>query len=65
VQGRLTGRDITASVDAECVHCAAPMRIELTSALSYHVLTEGAEPVISLPLVDLKRIKDPSIIHVF
>ena len=65
MQGRLTGQDIQAIVDTECVHCAAPMQIELTSALSYRVVTDGAEPLISMPLVDLKRIQDPSIIHVF
>ncbi len=65
MQGRLTNRDLTAVIDSECAHCARPMQIELTSALSYRVITDGAEPMISLPLIDFKRLKDPSIIHAF
>jgi hypothetical protein len=61
----LTREDIEATVDTTCVHCAAPIRIGLDSALRYRVLTDAAEPVISLPLVDLRHIKDPSIVHVF
>jgi len=65
VQGRLTNRDLTAVIDSECAHCAQPLQIELTSALGYRVVTDGAEPMISLPLIDFKRLKDPSIIHAF
>ena len=65
MQGRLTNRDLTAVIDSECAHCARPMQIELTSALGYRVVTAGAEPVVSLPLIDLHRLKDPSIIHAF
>jgi hypothetical protein len=65
VQGQLTGHDIEAIVDTECAHCSAPMRMELTSALRYRVLTADAEPVISLPIVNLQGLKDPSIIHAF
>jgi hypothetical protein len=61
----LTGRDLNATIDSECAHCARSMQIELTSALAYRVVTVGAEPMISLPLIDLKRLKDPSIIHAF
>lgn len=65
MQGRLTGHDIEAIIDTECAHCSAPMQIELTSALRYRVLTAEAEPVISLPIVNLQRLKEPSIIHAF
>jgi hypothetical protein len=65
VQGRLTGRDVEAIVDTECAHCAAPMQLAVTGALQYRVLTDAAEPVISMPIVDFLRLKDPSIIHAF
>ncbi len=41
------------------------MRIEVTSSLRYRVTTPDAAPVISVPLVNFKRLKDPSIIHAF
>jgi hypothetical protein len=65
VQGQLTGRDLTAVIDTACAHCSRPMRIEVTSSLRYQVTVGGAAPVISVPLVNLKRLKDPSIIHAF
>ncbi len=65
VQGRLTNRNLTAIVESQCAHCAEPIRVELTSELAYRVLSAGATPVVSSPLVDLRGLKDPSIIHAF
>ena len=65
VQGRLTGRELTAVIETACAHCSRPMRVEVTSSLDYRVTTPGADPVISVPLVNFKRLKDPSIIHAF
>ena len=65
MQGRLTGQDIEAIVDTECAHCSAPMQVEVSSALRYRIITEGADPLISMPIVNLQGLKDPSIIHQF
>lgn len=65
MQGQLTGREVTAVIGTACAHCSRQMRIEVTSSLRYRVPTPGAAPVISVPLVNLKRLKDPSIIHAF
>jgi hypothetical protein len=65
VQGQLTGRDLVAVIDTACAHCSRPMRIEISSGLGYRVTTPDADPVVSLPLVNFKRLKDPSIIHAF
>ena len=65
VQGQMTGRELTAAIDTACAHCSQPLRIEVTSSLRYRVTTPEAAPVISVPLVNFKRLKDPSIIHAF
>ena len=65
MQGQLTGREVTAVIDTACAHCSRPVQVEVTSSLAYRVTTPGAVPVISVPLVNLKRLKDPSIIHAF
>ncbi len=65
VQGQLTGREQTAIIETACAHCSWPVQVEVTSSLAYRVTTPSAAPVISVPLVNLKRLKDPSIIHAF
>jgi hypothetical protein len=66
VQGQLTGRELTAVIDSACAHCSRPLRIEVTSSLRYRVMAgDTAAPVISVPLVNFKRLRDPSIIHAF
>ena len=65
MQGQLTGRELTAVIETACAHCSRPIRVEVTGSLAYRVTTPGAAPVISVPLVNFKRLKDPSIIHAF
>ncbi len=65
MQGQLTGRGLTAVIETACAHCGQPVGVEVTSSLAYRVTTPGAAPVISVPLVNFKRLKDPSIIHAF
>lgn len=65
MQGQLTGREVTAVIDTACAHCSRPVQVEVTSSLAYRVTTADAVPVISVPLVNIKRLKDPSIIHAF
>ncbi len=65
MQGQLTGRELTAVIDTTCAHCSRPIQVEVTSSLRYQVQTPEATPVISVPLVNFKRLEDPSIIHAF
>ncbi len=65
MQGQLTGREVTAVIGTACGHCYRPLRIEVTSSLRDRVTTPEATPVLSVPLVNLKRLRDPSIIHAF
>ncbi len=65
MQGQLISRELTAVIDTACAHCSRPIQVEVTSSLGYRVHTPEAAPVISVPLVNFKRLEDPSIIHAF
>jgi hypothetical protein len=41
------------------------MHLEIDSELNYSVVEQGAEPLISIPLVDFRKLADPSIIDAF
>ena len=56
-------RKLSGLLRTKCGHCARP--IELDSELRFRVLSEGARPVVSSPLVDFATLEDPSIIHAF
>lgn len=64
VQGHLRNEPLTVTFRTECAHCAEPLRIEIDSQLRFQV-ADGASPLIFLPIVNFKRLKDPSIIHAF
>jgi hypothetical protein len=65
VQGHLRGEPLSFTIDTECGHCHEPIRIEIDSELSYRVLTQGAEPLVHVPLVDVHKLEEPSIIDRF
>ncbi|MCP4659268.1 MAG: hypothetical protein GY856_27985 [bacterium] len=52
-------------ITTECAHCAQPMQLEIDSELRYRVVEEGAEPLVFLPLVNFRKLTDPSIIDAF
>jgi hypothetical protein len=64
VQGHLRNESLTVTFQTECAHCARPLRIEVDDQLTYRV-ADAAAPLIFVPLVDFKKLKDPSIIHAF
>jgi hypothetical protein len=41
------------------------MNLEIDSDLKYKVLEEGADPRVFVPLVDIDKLDDPSIIDAF
>jgi len=65
VQGPLRNRNLTADITSECACCRRPIEMQVDSDLRYRVLSDGAEPLISVPMVDFRRLEDPSIIHAF
>ena len=64
VQGHLRNESLAITIGTECVHCSSPIRIEVDSDLNFEIL-EGEEPLIFVPLVNFKKLKDPSIIDAF
>jgi len=64
VQGHLRHAPLSVTIRSECAHCARPLRLEIDSTLATRV-EPGANPLAFLPLVDLQKLEDPSIIHAF
>jgi len=65
VQGQLLSRALEAEISTLCRCCDRPLKLSVGSDLSYRVLSDDAEPVISVPAVDFGKLEDPSIIHDF
>ncbi len=65
MQGRLRKRKLSGLLTTECGHCGRPIEIEIDSELRLKVLSQGARPLISAPLVNLRKTKEPSIIDIF
>ncbi len=64
VQGHLRDEPLSFVIETECAHCHEAMRIELDSDLNYRVLTDGADPLVHVPMVNIHEL-DPSIIDGF
>ena len=65
VQGHLREEPLSFTIETECGHCRAPLRIEVDSGLAYRVLTADAQPLVYVPQVDLSKLGTPSIIDSF
>jgi hypothetical protein len=65
VQGQLKGEDISVQVDTVCAHCQRPIQMVVSGDLDIHVDGEGAAPMLTVPMVDMKNLKEPSIIDAF
>jgi hypothetical protein len=65
VQGQLRSEYLASSIETQCAHCQEPIHIEIDSDLNYRVLDEAAAPLIHVPLIDLRKLEEPSIIDAF
>ena len=65
VQGQLLDRTLEAEISTMCRCCDRPLKRSVGSDLSYRILSDKAEPVISVPSVNIGKLEDPSIIHDF
>ena len=52
-------------IQSECGHCGRPLTIEMDSDLNHAVKSTGAEPMVFVPLIDVAKLEDPSIIDAF
>jgi hypothetical protein len=65
VQGQLLSRKVSIIIDTACAHSRRPMRLEVDSDLDVDVVEGSAETVLTAPLLNLAKLKDPSIIDAF
>ncbi len=64
VQGHLTHEPVTVSITSECAHCSESIHFDVNDELHYEG-SDVAQHVVFLPVVDFKKLKDPSIIDAF
>jgi hypothetical protein len=62
VQGNLLRESLAATIKTFCHHCSQPLEIWVDSDLNFKVLTEGAAPLISVPLKNEKTTRAPNIL---
>ena len=65
VEGRLRDETLTVAVDTECACCARPLELEITSELDCRVVSDGASPLLTVPMIDFRRLRAPNIIDDF
>jgi hypothetical protein len=65
VQGQLRHEPLSFLIETSCAHCGEPLSIEIDSTLKYRVIQQKAQPLLFSPMVDFKKLKDPSIIDEF
>ena len=65
MQGQLRAEPLTFAIETSCAHCGEPIHLEMDSDMNYHVVEAGADPHIFVPLVDVGKLDDPSIIDAF
>jgi hypothetical protein len=57
VLGRLQGCSMSATLRTRCAQSGRPMQMRVDSDLNIESLTPGADPVVSLPLVNFRKLR--------
>ena len=65
VQGRLRDEEVSISVASECALSKRPMNMEIDSDMNCTCEDQNCNPVIFVPDVDFKNVRDPNIIDAF
>jgi hypothetical protein len=65
VQGRLRQEALSAVIETECGHCGQALHLKIDSRLDIQVAEAGAKPRVYVPLVDVRKLDEPSIIDSF
>jgi len=65
VQGRLRAEEVSVSVVSECAHCKRPIHMEIDSDMNCSCRDSDCSPMVFVPEVDFKTLKDPNIIDAF
>ena len=65
MQGRLRKKALSVAITTKCAHSGEPIHLEIDSELNFRVVEEGAKPLVFVPLLDLAKLEDASIIDGF
>ncbi len=65
MQGQLRREPLTFDLETACAHCGRTIHIRMDSELRYEVAEPDAAPLVFTPMVDFRRLEDPSIIDAF
>ena len=65
MQGQLRREKLAVHIDTECGHCHTPLHLDVDSDLNYSVQEAAAAPLLFVPLMNLRKLDDPSIIDAF
>ncbi len=63
VQGRLSGKLVTAAVRSRCAACDAPIEFTVDSEFDWRIDVGPAAPLIFQPSIDWATFKAPTIIN--
>jgi len=61
----LRKKSLSVAITTECAHCGDPIHLDIDSELNSRVMEEGAKPLVFVPLLDLAKLQDASIIDGF
>jgi hypothetical protein len=65
VYGRLQNEELIFTINSRCANSGKKIKIELDSDMNITSMSEGADPVYSMAVINTDRLKEPSIINVF
>jgi len=65
VYGRLQNRNLTFTIHTECANSGRQIEIKLDSELNITRMTEGADPMYSMALINTGKMKEASIVDIF
>jgi hypothetical protein len=65
VYGSLKNKDLTFTIDTKCANSGRDIHIEMDSDMNITAMTEGAEPMYSMALINTDKMKEKSIVDVF
>lgn len=65
MQGKLRNEPLSFDITTECACCGVPIHITMAHDLSYTLGEPDSKPMFYVPMVDLTKLKAPSIVDAF
>ncbi len=56
---------MSVAITTECACSGEPIHLEIDSELEFRIVEEAAKPLVFVPLLNLAKLEDPSIIDGF